>query len=331
MSQTEEIQEKPTTTDAVPVRVAPLESTNWSRPVIASGRFAAQDENMLAFKIGGVIDRVYVKQGDRITKGQLLAKLNPTEIASATAQAKAGLEKAERDFERATRLYRDSVATLEQLQNSETALELAREQYATANFNKSYSEIRALADGYVLMKMANDGEVVGGGMPVLRTSVSAGEWKLDVGVSGRDWATIAIGDTAIVTADALPGVKISSTVIRKSKSAQPMSGSFGIELSIDTRFADQLASGMFGKASIHPSKTQKGWAIPYGALLDAHGGRGYVFVLENDSLVKRIEVETGDIDAENVLITSGLENHDSLIISGSPYLSDGSIVTIIND
>jgi RND family efflux transporter MFP subunit len=315
--------------DAIPVRVATLEKTEWSRPVTASGRFAAEDENMLAFKIGGIIDRIYVKEGDPIARGQLLAKLNPTEIASATAQAKAGLEKAERDFERTTRLHADSVATLEQLQNTETALALAREQYASANFNKSYSEIRALADGYVLLKLASDGEVIAGGMPVLRTSGSAGKWKLDVGLSGRDWAAIVIGDSAIIASDALPGISIQSTVARKSKSAQLMSGSFGVELSVDPKYAGRLASGMFGKATIYPSATQNGWAIPYSALLDANAGKGYVFTLENDSTAKRLEVEIGAISDDVIMITSGLENSSALIVSGSPYLSDGSKIEIV--
>ncbi|MEM9052525.1 MAG: efflux RND transporter periplasmic adaptor subunit [Bacteroidota bacterium] len=326
----EETESNESKISSIPVKVAPLEMTTWSRPVVASGRFSADQENMLAFKIGGVIDKIYVSESEAVKKGQLLAKLNPTEINSATAQAEAGLEKAIRDFERAQRLYEDSVATLEQLQNAETALDLAQEQLKSANFNKSYSEIRAIDNGYILQKMANEGEVVSGGMPILRSSMSGGKWKLSAGVSGRDWAKITLGDTASLTSDALPDIIIPSQVTQKSKSASPMSGSFEIELSIDREYADKLASGMFGNATIIPSQNQQGWKIPHSALLDANGGKGYVFVLDNDSTAKRIEVETGELSQNGVLIKSGLEDYKRIIISGSPYLSNGSNISIIN-
>ncbi len=313
----------------IPVTVTPIEKSNWNQRVDASGLFAAEDEQMMAFKIGGVIDKIYVNEGDAIRKGQLLAKLNLTEVAALTAQAKFGLEKAERDFNRASKLYADSVATLEQLQNSQTALELARKQYASADFNLAYAEIHALADGYVLMKMANDGEVIGGGMPVLRTSGDGSNWKLVVGVSDKVWAAISIGDSAVITADALSGVEMTSRVVRKSKAAERMTGSYAVELKVDPELQQSLASGMFGKAEIFLESKQETWLVPYGALLDANAGKGYVFVLNSDSTVQKVEVVIDAISAESVRVSKGLEGFDRLVVSGGPYLNEGSKVEII--
>lgn len=313
---------------AIPVIVAPLIKSTWEQQIEASGRFAAEDEQMMAFKIGGIIERIYVKEGDPIRKGQLLAKLNPTEVGSLTAQAQFGLEKAERDFERTTKLYADSVATLEQVQNSKTALELARKQYATAEFNLAYSEIRALADGYVLMKMANEGEVVGGGSPVFRTSGNGADWKLSVGLSDKAWAGIAVGDSAVITTDAIAGQQLTSQVIRKSKAAERMSGSFIVELQVDGQYQTKIASGMFGKAVMFPSSTSESWSVPYSALLDANAGKGFVFVLKSDSIALKREVKIEGISGQSVRISDGLEGFDRVIVAGGPYLSDGSKVQI---
>ena len=109
-------------TDTIPVQVTPLDQ-NGSQltPIAVSGQFTTDDETQLGFKTGGVIRSILVKEGDRIHAGQLLATLDLTEINTQVSQAQLGLEKAKRDFQRVQNLYRDSVATLEQLQNAPAA------------------------------------------------------------------------------------------------------------------------------------------------------------------------------------------------------------------
>ncbi|MFX4370069.1 hypothetical protein ABTA37_20270, partial [Acinetobacter baumannii] len=77
----------------------------------------------------------------------LIATLNLTEINAQVQQAEIAYEKALRDYKRVTNLYKDSVANLEQMQNAKTALDVAQQQVTAANFNKNYSEIKALTDG----------------------------------------------------------------------------------------------------------------------------------------------------------------------------------------
>ena len=67
----------------------------------------------------------------------MLATLNLTEVNAAAEQASLAYQKAERDYERASNLYQDSVATLEQMQNAKTALDVARQQYNSAGFNRT--------------------------------------------------------------------------------------------------------------------------------------------------------------------------------------------------
>src|SRR5690606_38070776 len=140
-----------------------------------------------------------------------------TEVNAMVTQAKLALQKAERDFERAQNLYRDSVATLEQMQNAKTALDLARQQATGAEFNQQYSEIRATSSGVVLQKFANDGQVVGPGIPVLMINgANAAKWMLKVAVSDQQWAAISVGDKAEVISDVLPDTKMEATVFKKA-------------------------------------------------------------------------------------------------------------------
>ena len=111
-----EAENKLIASDVVPVRVAPLEMATLSGDIVATGLLTTENDARLAFKIGGVIDRIYVTEGQTVKKGQLLASLKTGEINAQIEQTRLGLEKAKRDFNRAQNLFKDSVATLEQVQ-----------------------------------------------------------------------------------------------------------------------------------------------------------------------------------------------------------------------
>lgn len=315
--------------DEIPVRVLALTKQEISPVIETSGLFTTDDETLLSFKTGGVIDRIFVKEGDAIKKGQLLAVLNLTEIEAQVAQAKLAFEKAQRDYKRVENLYKDSVATLEQFQNAKTGFEVAQKQLEAANFNRSFSEIRALNSGYVLRKMANEGQVVGPGSVVLQTNgASAGNWKLRVGVSDREWAAVALGDVATVTTDALGNKELKAIVTRKSEGTDGMSGAFALELTLQES-NPSLASGLFGKASIQAKRRQNVWSIPYDALLDGDAQSGYVFTTNDSKTAHKTMVTISSITRQHVLVSSGLENANLLIVSGNAYLTEGSKISVL--
>jgi RND family efflux transporter MFP subunit len=316
---------------AISVKVLPLQKTAIASEVLASGQFTTDDETFLSFKTGGVIERIFVKEGDAIREGQVLATLNFTEINAQVAQAKLGYEKALRDHQRVSNLYRDSVATLEQFQNAKTGLDVATQQYEAARFNRSYSEIRALSNGFVLRKLASEGQVIQPGTSVFQTNgASKGKWLLKTGVSDKDWARLSIGDKALVRSDASSEV-IEGFVSRRSEGTDPQTGSFLIEITLTGKLPSSIASGLFGKASIKPSKVVNAWAIPYDALLDGDGQSGYVFTTNDSKTAHRTEVQVAGIERDHVIITRGLENAQAIIVSGSAYLRDNSPIQIIEN
>ncbi|MGY0039503.1 biotin/lipoyl-binding protein [Pedobacter sp. NJ-S-72] len=83
------------------------ESSNAT--IAVSGQFTTDDEVLLSFKTGGIINSLLVKEGDAVKKGQLLATLNLTEINAQVQQTQLSYEKAKRDYQRTKNLYSDSV------------------------------------------------------------------------------------------------------------------------------------------------------------------------------------------------------------------------------
>src|SRR6478609_6440471 len=198
---------------AVAVKLASVKEGVYSLPIVSSGLISTEIESRLSFKTGGIISRIYVTEGQSVSAGQVLATLDLTEINAKEAQAKDGLEKAKRDLGRAQRLYADSAATLEQIQNAQTAFNVAEETVHIVSFNKRYASIQATSSGKVIKKFVSEGELVGPGIPVLMVnSAGTNDWIVKIGLPDVDWVRVKKGDKTIVTTDAYPGVKFEASV-----------------------------------------------------------------------------------------------------------------------
>ncbi len=313
----------------IPVKVLTLTKEVVKKNIFASGQFTTGDEALLSFKTGGIIRSIYVKEGDAVKKGQLLASLELTEIQAVVEQASAGYEKALRDYNRVKKLYEDSVATLAQMQDAKTGLEVASQQLASAKFNLSYSEIRALSSGFILKKLANEGQIAGPGMPVLMTNGAGnGEWKLKVALSDNEWAQIKTGDKAFVEIDASPGIKTAAVVSAKSEGVDPYTGTFSAELRLTSKSPVSPASGMYGRSEIIPSLSGEFWKVPFESVLDGEGNSGYVFVSDDGMTARKVKVSIADFSGSDILISGGLENTKCVITTGSAYLADNSKIKI---
>jgi len=318
----------PKVSQPIPVRVVRLQKSGEAGVIKVTGQLTTNDESILGFKTGGVVSAVLVKEGDPVRKGQLLATLDLTEINALVAQAKFGYEKAKRDHDRATQLYKDSVATLEQLQNAETAFEVAKQQWEAARFNKNFSEIHAPSTGFVLRKFVSSGQVVSTGDPVLLTNaVSEGKWILKAGVSDKQWAAIKLRDKATVRIDALADQNLKAEVVRKSETADPSTGMFTVDLAV-TNNGVKLATGMFGSATVESGGKVESWSVPFEAVLDANGKDGFVFVTHDDKTAHRKSIVIESFNNKTMRISAGLDSASALIVSGSAYLTDGSKIYI---
>lgn len=316
--------------DVIPVKVTSVSAFGVPHNLQASGLISTENEANYSFKIGGVISKILVEEGQFFKKGQLLATLNTTEIAAGVAQADLGVDKAKRDYTRAVNLHKDSVFTLEQLQNTRTALDVAQKTKEAAAFNQRYAQIYAATDGFVTKKLASEGEVVGGGSPVLMTSSTQQNhsYLLKVGVTDQEWAEITPGQAAKVSLDGYPDKVFQAEVFRKLQSADKEIGSFQVELKLSLGNI-KPAIGMFGKAEIQTSASQNATTIPFSALVEADGEKGFIFTLDAANKVRKVAVNILKFDNKKVYLKDNLEKIDKVVVSNSAYLNEESIVKVI--
>jgi RND family efflux transporter MFP subunit len=316
-------------TDVTTVNVTTVGTETVEDSIFTSGLLTTENEARLSFKIGGVIDRIFVREGQYVKKGQLLATLKPDEINDQLQQADLALEKAQRDYSRTSNLYKDSVATLEQLQNAQTALELAKRSVETIAFNQQYASIKATSDGFVVAKMANAGEVAAAGAPVLSMDETGAEkdWVLRVGVTDAQWSSVYPGQKTVVRLDAFGDKAFQGSVLKKSRSIDPGNGSFQTDIRIDFNGVTP-AEGMFGKATLLSARPDEALTLPYEALIQINGDKAFVYAPQQDGSLKKKEVVIQSFDAREVILKSGLQAGEQVVVSNNAFLNEHSRVAI---
>jgi RND family efflux transporter MFP subunit len=297
-------------------------------PVHASGRLASKAEIQLAFKIDGVIDQILVDEGNRVDRGAPLARLNLSEIDARVTEAESALDQARRDRERTARLYRDSVATLETLQNARTAVDVAEARVQAAQFNRRFAVIDAPEGGRVLHRHAEEGEYVRPGTPILTLGAVDRGWVVRVGLPAEDVVRTAIGDSARVVFDAYPAEAMDARVTEIADAAEARSGTFEVELSVPDP-ADRLKSGFIGRVTLFPSLGLRPVEIPADALVSGDGSEGVVFRVEDATgTVRRQIVQIARIRDSTLALSGGLVPGDRVVTTGAPRLSDGDSVRV---
>jgi len=314
-------------TEIIGVKLFEIQHQKNGSDIETSGLITTENESKLSFKIGGVIDKIFVKEGQSFKSGQLLATLNQTEIEAQVIQARLAVEKSKRDFARVRNLYKDSVATLEQLQNTKTGLEISEKALEQANFNRRYACIYATSSGFTSKKTVNEGEIIQGGSPVFIVNENNNQknWIVKVGVSEKDWLKIRENNSCRILSN---DNQFNGIISQKSQAIDAGSGTFLVEIKI-LNPTNNLAVGMFAKVMIRSSDIGKTTAIPYDAVIEANGKNAFVFIPNSKTSVKKIPIVIESFSDKEVLVASGLENQKNIIVGNSPFLNENSKIKIL--
>jgi RND family efflux transporter MFP subunit len=316
------------------VRAAIVMSASAAQQTRAVGTLAPRNELKLAFKVGGMIDAIHVDAGDVVQRGQPLAALKRAEVEASVAQAAEAVEKARRDLERAKRLQADEVATEEQVQDLGTAYKVARANLDAVRFNASFARIDAPVDGIVFERLAEAGELVQPGQPVLVLGATDSGWVVRTGLADRDAVRVDVGNPAAVTFDAFPGRVFDGKVTRIGAAADPDTGTFEIEIEVQADGA-RFARGLVAKVALDLAELKSvasgATLVPVTALVEADGPQATVYVLDaQQQIARRKRVTLGPIMGEQVIVTGGLALGEHVITDGAAWLSDGRAVRVVS-
>jgi RND family efflux transporter MFP subunit len=319
-------------TRATSVRVAAATSGPAAPVIRTNGMLVNKDELKLSFKVGGVVSRISVQEGQRVKRGQRLAEIEQVEINAQVEQARQVADKAQRDVARAEKLYADHLISLNQLEDLRTQAAVSNAALQSAEFNWGYASIVAPQDGTILRRLIQERELVGAGTPVLILGAQDRGYVVRVGLADREIVQVRIGDAAEVELDAHPGEKFPAQITEVASGADDRGGMFQVELRLQPTKL-RLASGLVAKVSIIPASANAGERVyvPIASIVEGDGRRANVFVLDTVNgiqVAKRRAVDVAFIDGVSVAIAKGVTVGEKIVTDGALYLQDGEHVLV---
>ena len=312
----------------IDVRVATIGSSSEAGMVTAAGTVALRRETSLGFTSAGRISRLSVNEGDRVVRGQVLAALDPTTTASTLATAEAERVRASREYDRSRELFAKGWVPRPRVDSAEASLRAAEANVRSAGFQVSNSRILAPGSGIVLSRLAEPGQVVAAGTPVLVLGEAASGLVLRLAVPDRDAARLRAGTPVEVSIGALGVQTLTGRIIEIAGRADPATGTFLVEVGLPSDA--RLRSGQVGSARmLVEGSASTALAVPPQAVFAARAGQGFVYVIDGNKVrVRRIEIaETRD---NSIHVLSGLRGGERVAVSGIDRLSDGDTIRPIS-
>lgn len=276
----------------------------------------------MAFKYGGTLQQLNVKQGSRVRKGQTLARVSSPQMESTQRSAQATLEQAQDAYDRLKKVHdngslpeikwREMVANLEKAQS---ALDLANAMLAD-------NTITAPFDGTIAAVNAEIGENITPLKPVIRIINTKG-MAVKITVPENEIAKVQVGDTAEVAIPALGDKRLNGKVIEKSMTASLLTHSYPVKVLIEQP-DKELTPGMIGKVVLK-GDVSKGIIIPANAVLINKESK-FVWVAEEGRATRR-KITLAGYSGNGVIVSEGLKTGDIVIVEGYQKVSEGMKVT----
>ena len=318
---------KPVTQKIIPVRAVKVKEQLISVPLFSIGKVYSKMESTLSFKTGGIIKYIYVNNGQRVKKNQVLGRLDLSEIQNSVNKGQVAMDKAKRDFERAEKLYKDKVVTLETVQNAQSALDVASADLKILKFNLEYSVIKAPSDGLILNKMSEEGELTNSGTPIFEFAGTGQNWIIKSGLVDKEVVKIVLGDTTKISFDAYPNQVFNGWISKIANAPDPTNGTYEVEISLK-EIPDSIKKGFIAKLEMRPSKKQRYKIIPIEALAEADQNAGIVYLAIKDR-PKKVNVIIETILLDQVLVFGDLDANDFVISEGLSEVNEHSIIEVL--
>lgn len=311
----------------VPVTVTPARAAPEAQMVKATGTVSFKREIPLSFKVAGKVEGFQVDIADPVRQGQRLARIQVVEIDAQLRSADAQVTKARQDLDRLLPLVAKGFVEKARVDAARSALDTAQADRDAIAFNRALSEITAPADGIVLARPLEPGQIVPAGTTALIIGDRESGVIVRAGLSDRDVARIATGNAAELT---LPDGKVKGSVSRIAAKSTAGTGVFEVEVTLPDA-PEQLSSGRIVTLYIapRPGGPKPPLAVPASAIIEGFGDRATLYVVRTDGKsVERRQVKVAGLRGPDLLVSEGLAEGERVVSAGGAYLRPDSIITI---
>ncbi len=298
-------------TSPVPIRVE------------VTGRVESLYQATLSSRIQGTIDKLLVREGTPVVKGQTLIQLDNRDLTADLARATAELENNKAQFERMKNLYQQEAVSKQELENATRSYKVADAARKAVLAQLSYTIVKAPFDGVITEKKVEVGELASPGQPLLKME-DPNQLRLEAIVAESDLQALAVGDRVPVTIDALAGQTLTGVVSRILTAGDPQTHTFAVK--VDLPPTPGLKTGMFGRLQLDKGTSQS-ILLPASALVE-RGEMTSVYVVGPDRIARLRWVKIGRHLGDQREVLSGLNVGERVLLEGARGV-DGAPVQVL--
>jgi RND family efflux transporter MFP subunit len=286
------------------------------------GTFEPFRQNTIGSDGSGKVVKLGFQEGDKISEGQFLIKLDDEMINIQLESAEINVEGQRNDDARNTNLIKENAVSGVQIEKTKLALKSAETQVRQIKKQLRNTSLSAPFSGVVTKKMVDIGSVVGPGTPVLElTDISS--LKLNISVPERDILKFKKGQGVSVKVDVY-GNQLFSGKISNIGIKADASHNFKVEILLKNSTNSPILAGMYGSVILGNSKTTTALSIPRSALIGS-SKQPRVYVVRNGKS-KLISFTAGTSDGDFIEVVDGLNKNDVLVVKGQINIENNSNV-----
>ncbi|WP_396632504.1 efflux RND transporter periplasmic adaptor subunit [Maribacter sp. R86514] len=290
-------------------------------------------QNVLIYpEMAGTLQRVYVKEGAKVSRGQVLATIDDGGMSSQLSQLKSQAALAKTTFERQERLWNQNIGSEIQFLQAKTNYEAAENMVSQAQSQLGKSTIRAPFSGIIDNVIKDQGTVVapGPGSEVFRI-VNLSDMYIEVEVPESYIGNVTKGKEALVYFPVL-GDSIVTKIRETGNFINPSNRSFEAEIPVPNKDG-RIKPNLTAKVAINDYTSEEAILIPTSIISENADGEQYVYVAEEpnadgEALVKRSVITTGKTQGANIEVLFGLADGNEIIKEGARSVKDGQKVKI---
>jgi membrane fusion protein, multidrug efflux system len=303
------------------VSIKALQPATFRTYIEVQGKVDAEESVSLSTEIPGTITRIYVKSGDHVTKGQVLAETDSRAMQQQIMDLQTNLDLAKQVYEKQKSLWDQKIGTEMQYLQSKTTKESLENKMAAMQEQIRMSRIVSPIDGTVDAVNIKIGQAVMPGLPSISV-INFSNLKIKADVAENYAGRIKNGNEVLVvfpdTQDSLR-----STVSYAARGINPLTRTFGVEVLLDTK--KELHPNMVTKLRINDYQSPQPELIVPVKYIQKGTEEQFVMVAENGIATKK-KITTGREYSGNTVVTSGLKSGDLLITEGYDLVNEGDRV-----
>jgi len=310
------------------VRVIELNRNSFSRYFEATGELEAIAEAFISPEVSGQITSIKVAEGQRVKRGQVLAKLNTSLIEKNITEVKTQLELAKIIYEKQSDLWNKEVGSERQYLETKNNYEGLQNKLATLQEQYNMSIIRSPINGNVEDIILKKGELASPGMQLMQI-IDLDKLHVSAKLSEAYLPVISEGDIVDITFPTYPDIVLQEKVTRVGNVINKQNRTFKVEVEINNKDG-RLKPNLLANIKINDYNTDEALVVPSLVVREDVVG-SYLYVAESNSdtwtAVKKY-IQTGRSYLDNTEVLSGLNEDDLVITDGYSNVSDGAAIEI---